>query len=65
MTSQQETNDFKSWHLALTEDQLEPDQLAILQKMVDDGDAQDLEAAARLLDWQQSFIDSNEHMYGF
>ena len=56
---------FKSWRLALAEDRLTADQLAVLKKMVEDGEADSIEAAAARLDWQDTVINPDEHMYGF
>jgi len=56
---------FKSWRVALAEHKLEPEQFAVLQRMVTDGEAETLEAAAAMLDWQDSVINPDEHMYGF
>jgi hypothetical protein len=56
---------FKSWRLALAQNQLTPDQLAVLEKMVEDGEADTIEAAAARLDWQDTVINPDEHMYGF
>ena len=65
MASPDEKKEFDSWHRALSENLLEPEQLAVLQKMVDDGQAESLEEAAQLLDWQDRVVDPDEHMYGF
>jgi len=56
---------FKSWRVALAENKLGPEQLAVLQGMVSDGEAASVEAAAAKLDWQDSVINPDEHMYGF
>lgn len=64
MASQHEKKEFESWHRALIADQLTPEQLAVLQAMVDEGQADNLERAAQLLDWQDTIIDPDEHMYG-
>ena len=56
---------FKSWRQALAENRLTPDQLAVLGKMVEDGEADSIEAAAARLDWQDTVINPEEHMYGF
>ena len=42
-----------------------PDQLAVLARMVEDGEADSPEAAASKLDWQDTVINPDEHMYGF
>ncbi|MCB0060966.1 MAG: hypothetical protein KDE19_02580 [Caldilineaceae bacterium] len=60
-----EEREFTSWIQALEADILTPEQLAVLQEMIDDGEADTLERAAQLLDWQESVIDHDEHMYGF
>jgi len=56
---------FKSWRQALADNRLTADQLAVLQKMVDDNEAGSIEAAAARLDWQDTVINPEEHMYGF
>jgi len=60
-----EQREFTSWVQALQIEALTPQQLAVLQEMVDDGEAPSLAQAAQLLDWQESVIDNDEHMYGF
>ena len=37
---------FKSWQRAVAENKLEPEQFAVLQRMVNDGEAESIEAAA-------------------
>jgi len=64
MARPNEKKEFDSWHKALQENKLKPDQLAVLQKMIDDGEAETLEKAAQLLDWQETVIDPDEHLYG-
>ena len=60
------TNDgFESWQRALAENKLTPEQLAVLEEMVKDGQAENLQAAASMRDWQESVINPQEHMYGF
>jgi hypothetical protein len=56
---------FESWQRALAENKLTPEQLAVLEDMVKDGQAEDLQAAATMRDWQESVINPPEHMYGF
>ena len=56
---------FSSWRQALAANRLTPDQLAVLEKMVEDGEAESVEAAAARLDWQDTVIQPDEHMYGF
>ena len=65
MARPQEKREFDSWHRALRENKLRPEQVALLQDMVEEGQADSLEAAAQLLDWQDAVIDPDEHMYGF
>ena len=60
-----EESKFKSWRLALADNLLTEDQLAVLEKMVEDGEADSIEAAAARLDWQDTVINPDEHMYGF
>ncbi|MBX3011615.1 MAG: hypothetical protein KF832_08900 [Caldilineaceae bacterium] len=64
MASILETRDFDSWLQALHAEQLTTEQLAVLQQMVEQGQAETLERAAQLLDWQESVIDPIEHLYG-
>lgn len=64
MASIQETREFDSWLQALQAKQLNPVQLAVLQQMVDQGQADTLARAAQLLDWQESVLDPTEHLYG-
>src|SRR5262245_25460427 len=60
-----EESQFKSWRQALAQNRLTQDQLAVLEKMVQDGEADSIEAAAARLDWQDTVINPEEHMYGF
>ena len=64
MASQHEKKEFESWYRALITDVLTPKQLAVLQTMVDEGQGENLERAAQLLDWQDTVINPDEHMYG-
>jgi hypothetical protein len=57
--------EFKSWRQALAENRLSAEQLAVLEKMVEDREADSIEAAAARLDWQDTVINPDEHMYGF
>jgi hypothetical protein len=59
------TGEFKSWTKALSEGRLTPQQLEILDDMVQNHQADSREAAARMLDWQDTIIHPDEHMYGF
>lgn len=65
MTTPAENEGFKSWRQALAAQQLTPQQLAVLEEMVRDSKADSVEAAAAMLDWQESVIHPDEHMYGF
>jgi predicted alpha-1,6-mannanase (GH76 family) len=65
MASPHEKKEFESWYRALLAGKLTPSQLMVLQTMVDEGQAKNLERAAQLLDWQESVIDPDEHMYGY
>ena len=65
MTEPGKKKAFESWQQALAGNRLTPQQVAVLQEMVDTGRAENLEAAAKFLDWQESVIDPDEHMYGF
>jgi hypothetical protein len=56
---------FTSWRLALGQDALTSEQLAVLDEMVNEGQAESREAAASMLDWQDAIINKPEHMYGF
>lgn len=60
----QEVQEFSSWLQALRDQALTPAQVAVLQQIVDQGKAEDLEGAAQLLDWQESVLDPIEHLYG-
>ena len=64
MASIGEEREFESWANALKADILTADQIAVLQGMVDDGEAENLERAAQRLDWQETVIDPTDHMYG-
>lgn len=64
MASILEEREFDSWLQALHAQKLKPEQLAVLQQMIEQGQAQTLERAAQLLDWQESVLDPIEHLYG-
>jgi hypothetical protein len=55
----------QSWHQALTQGLLTKEQLAVLEEMVQQGEAENVDAAASMLDWQDAIINKPEHMYGF
>ena len=58
-------SDFTSWQRGLAEDTLTPEQMATLKDMVDSGQVESIDTAAKMLDWQDGIIDKPEHMYGF
>lgn len=64
MASILEEREFNSWLQALHDQKLQPEQLAVLQQMIEQGQAKTLERAAQLLDWQESVLDPIEHLYG-
>lgn len=64
MASIQEEREFDSWLQALHDQKLQPQQLAVLQQMIEQGQAETLDRAAQLLDWQESVLDPVEHLYG-
>ena len=58
-------NKITSWRQALESGSLSAEQLAVLDEMVEQGQAADRQAAASMLDWQDAIINKPEHMYGF
>ena len=44
---------------------MSPEQMGVLEKMVEDKEALTIEAAAARLDWHDTVISPDEHMYGF
>ena len=56
---------FRSWRQALDQGTLTSKQVAVLDEMVKEGQAENREAAASMLDWQDAIINKPEHMYGF
>ncbi|MCY3905250.1 MAG: hypothetical protein OXF62_04630 [Caldilineaceae bacterium] len=56
--------EFQSWLVALRTGILNEMQLQMLQLLIDEGKAKDLEGAARYLDWRNSVMDPTEHFYG-
>ena len=56
--------EFQSWLVALRTGILNEKQLQMLQLLIDEGKAKDLEGAARYLDWRNSVMDPTEHFYG-
>jgi hypothetical protein len=55
---------FSSWQSALEQSLLEPEQVAVLQTMVDEGHVKTLDGAASILDLQETIIHPSEHMWG-
>lgn len=60
-----EKKEFASWARALEYGSLSPQQLETLDQMVRNGEATDRKEAAYRLDWTETVIDPDEHMYGF
>ena len=65
MTEPANHEGFHSWRVALNAGQLTREQIDVLQDMVATGQAESLEAAAVMLDWQDSVIQPPEHLWGF
>jgi len=65
MADTSDTGKITSWRQALDQGSLTAQQLAVLDEMVKDGQADDRQAAASMLDWQDAIINKPEHMYGF
>ena len=63
--SDQDQTPIKSWRQALDQGILSKEQRATLEDMIQQGQAENLEAAASMLDWQDAIINKPEHMYGF
>ena len=59
-----DSREFDSWRGALAADQLTSKQIELLETMVEEGQADSIQAAAEMLDWQASVVDPDEHMYG-
>jgi len=59
-----ERHEFNSWVIALEAEALTPEQLAVLQEMVNEGKVANLKTAAHFLDWQEEAMDGIEHFYG-
>ena len=55
---------FSSWQSALEHNLLKPEQIAVLQTMVDEGHAKTLDGAAAILDLQETILHPPEHMWG-
>ena len=65
MDSSPEKGKITSWRQALEQGALTSEQIAVLEEMVKEGQAENLHAAASMLDWQDAIINKPEHMYGF
>ena len=65
MENSSPSGQFKSWERALAENRLTPEQLKVLQDMVGHDNVDSIQTAAKMLDWQDSIIHPDEHMYGF
>jgi len=65
MDDAQDKGKFTSWRQALENGTLTNQQIAVLEEMVKEGQAETIEAAASMLDWQDAIINKPEHMYGF
>ena len=63
--SEDNKGNITSWRQALDSGELSTEQKAVLEDMVKQGQAETLEAAASMLDWQDAIINKPEHMYGF
>ena len=56
--------DFASWREALVQHRLTDKQIDLLEGMVQEGQAESVQAAAEMLDWQENVVDPDEDMYG-
>ena len=65
MDDLQDQGKITSWRQALDNGALTSQQIAVLEEMVKEGQAESIEAAASMLDWQDAIINKPEHMYGF
>jgi hypothetical protein len=65
MDETQDKGKFTSWRQALDHGTLTSQQIAVLEEMVKEGQAESIEGAASMLDWQDAIINKPEHMYGF
>jgi hypothetical protein len=65
MENPSEPAKIKSWRQALDQGMLSAQQIEVLEGMVTEGQAESLQAAASMLDWQDAIINKPEHMYGF
>jgi hypothetical protein len=65
MDDNQDKGRITSWRQALDQGRLTSEQIAVLDEMVQEHQAETREAAASMLDWQDAIINKPEHMYGF
>ena len=65
MSDPEEQSPINSWRQALDQGILSTEQLATLEDMVRQGEADTIQHAADRLDWQDAIINKPEHMYGF
>jgi hypothetical protein len=65
MDDLQDQGKITSWRQALDNGVLTSQQIAVLEEMVKEGQAENIQAAASMLDWQDAIINKPEHMYGF
>ena len=65
MNDAQDKGKFTSWRQALDNGMLTSEQVNVLEEMVKEGQAENIQAAASMLDWQDAIINKPEHMYGF
>ena len=65
MTEPANEQSFRSWRQALEANKLSPGQMEVLEDMVTKGEAENLLAAAVMLDWKDGIIHPAEHLYGF
>lgn len=63
--SDETRGNIRSWRQALDSGELTAEQKTVLEDMVSQGQAETIEAAASMLDWQDAIINKPEHMYGF
>jgi hypothetical protein len=65
MTEHSDDKGFRSWRQALEAKTLTAVQLEVLEDMVAKGEAENVAAAAVMLDWKDGIIHKAEHLYGF
>jgi hypothetical protein len=65
MKEDAEPGGLKSWQRALIENRLTPEQIKVLEDMVGQDGVDSIQTAAKMLDWKDSVLNPDEHMYGF